>query len=81
MKEKYKFELGDLRAFITVVNVMLIMKYGLSVSWIGLSIALIGLTIDIIKYFRVDTSFRVNSALIHKANVVLNFYFMCCAVS
>ena len=78
MKEKYRFELGDLRAFITVVNVMLIIKYGLSVAWFGLAIAGLGLVIDIIKWFSRDTSFRANNAIIHTANVVLNIYFMCC---
>lgn len=78
MKEKYRFELGDLRAFITVVNVMLIIKYGLSVAWFGLAIAGLGLIIDIIKWFSRDTSFRANNTIIHTANVVLNIYFMCC---
>ena len=43
---KYKFEYNDLRAFITVINVVLIMKFGLSVAWFGLAIAIIGLVKD-----------------------------------
>jgi len=78
MKEKYRFELGDLRAFITLVNVMLIIKFGLSVAWFGLVIAGLGLIIDIVKYFSKNTDFRVNSAIMHTANIVLNVYFMCC---
>lgn len=78
MREKYRFELGDLRAFITVINVMLIIKFGLSVAWFGLVIAGLGLIIDIVKYFDKDTSFRINSVLIHTANIILNIYFMCC---
>ena len=39
----YKFEYNDLRALITVVNVILIMIYGLSIAWFGLATAFIGL--------------------------------------
>lgn len=78
MIEKYKFELGDLRALITVINVMLIIKFGLSVAWFGLVIASLGLAIDFINYFRKRDNFRVNSAVIHSANIILNVYFMCC---
>lgn len=68
---KYKFEWNDLRAFITVINVILIMIYGLSIAWFGLAVALIGL----IKDFVVDH--RINGMIMHLANVVLNIYFLC----
>lgn len=74
--EKYKFEMGDLRAFITVINVMLIIKFGLSVAWVGLTIAALGLAIDVCKYTKHDDSFRINSVIIHLANVILNVFFM-----
>lgn len=76
MKKKYHFELGDLRAFITVVNVMLIMRYGLSVAWFGLAIAFLGLVMDFIKFVNQSRDFRVNSAVMHTANIVLNVFFM-----
>lgn len=66
----YKFEWNDLRAFITVVNVILIMIYGVSISWFGLTIALIGL----VKDFTTDK--RINGIVMHLANVSLNLYFL-----
>ena len=41
--EKYKFEWNDLRCIGMVINVILIMCFGLSISWFGLAIAVIGL--------------------------------------
>lgn len=74
--KNFKFEIGDLRAFITVVNVMLIMKYGLSVCWFALAIAALGLLMDFIKYVNHSADFRINSAIMHTANIVLNVFFM-----
>lgn len=74
----YKFEIGDLRAFITIVNVMLIIKYGLSIAWFGLAVAVGGLIGDFIKFYRSPSEFRVNGCLMHTANIILNVYFMCC---
>ena len=70
LDSKYKFEWNDLRAFITVINVVLIMVYGLSISWFGLAIALIG----IIKDLAVDH--KINGLIMHLANVALNIYFL-----
>lgn len=67
---KYKFEWNDLRAFITILNTILIMIYGLSIAWFGLGIALIG----VIKDLFVDH--RINGLIMHLANVVLNIYFL-----
>ena len=67
---KYKFEWNDLRCFITVVNVILIMIYGLSIAWFGLAVAIIG----VIKDLAVDH--RINGLIMHLANVVLNIYFL-----
>lgn len=66
----YKFEWNDLRAFITVVNVILIMIYGLSIAWFGLAVAVIG----VIKDLTVDH--RINGLIMHLANVALNIYFI-----
>ena len=68
--EPYKFEWNDLRCFITVVNVILIMIYGLSIAWFGLAVALIG----VIKDLKVDR--RINGLLMHLSNVALNVYFL-----
>ena len=67
---KYKFEWNDLRAFITVINVILIMIYGLSIAWFGLAVAVIG----IVKDLTVDK--KINGLVMHIANAVLNIYFL-----
>ncbi|MBQ3641731.1 hypothetical protein II906_07405 [bacterium] len=66
----YKFEWNDLRALITIINVLLIMRFGLSIAWFGLAIACIGL----VKDFTIDK--RINGTLMHGANVILNIYFL-----
>lgn len=69
--DTFRFEENDLRALIQIVNVALIMCFGLSVSWFGLSIALIGL----IKDYR-NPNRHVNDFLMHGASLILNVYFL-----
>lgn len=66
----YKFEWNDLRCFITVVNVILIMIYGLSIAWFGLAVAVVG----IVKDLTVDR--HINGLLMHVANAALNIFFL-----
>jgi hypothetical protein len=66
----YNFEMNDIRAIIQVVNVTLIMIFGLSVSWFGLALAIFGL----IKDFTTDR--HINSIVMHLAGAVLNIYFL-----
>ena len=47
LNDTYRFEWNDLRAFITVINVVLIMVYGLSIAWFGLAVAAIGVIKDL----------------------------------
>ena len=70
ISEPYKFEYNDLRCFITIVNVILIMVYGLSIAWFGLVVAGIG----VVKDLTIDK--KVNGFLMHSANIILNFYFI-----
>ena len=70
IETNYKFEMNDLRAVIQIVNVALIMIYGLSIAWFGLTIAVAGL----IKDFTTDR--HINGIAMHSANVVLNLYFL-----
>lgn len=70
IEKGYKFEWNDLRCFITVINVILIMIYGLSISWFGLFIAVIGIIKDL------TTDRRVNGLIMHFSNVCLNIYFL-----
>ncbi len=67
---KYKFEWNDLRCFVTVINVMLIMIYGLSIAWFGLFIAVVGIIKDL------TTDRKINGLLMHFSSVVLNIYFL-----
>lgn len=70
IEENYRFEWNDLRCFITLVNVILIMVYGLSISWFGLAVALVGVIKDLTK------DRRINGLLMHLSNVALNVYFL-----
>lgn len=70
IETNYKFEMNDLRAVIQIINVALIMIYGLSIAWFGLAIAAAGL----IKDFTTDR--HINGIAMHTANIVLNLYFL-----
>ena len=66
----YKFELNDLRAVITLINVILIMRFGLSIAWFGFAVAIIG----IVKDVAIDK--KLNGLIMHTANAILNIYFI-----
>ena len=70
IEENYKFEWNDLRCFITLVNVILIMMYGLSISWFGLAVAIFGMIKDL------TTDRKINGLIMHFANALLNIYFL-----
>ena len=66
----YKFEWNDLRAFITIINVILIMRFGMSIAWFGLIVNVIGIIKDL------SSDRHINGLLMHFANVLLNSYFL-----
>lgn len=70
IEASYQFEMNDIRSLIQVVNVVLIMMFGLKVSWFGLALAVFGL----IKDFTTDR--HINSIVMHTASAVLNIYFL-----
>ena len=70
IESKYRFEWNDLRCLTTVINVILIMIFGLSISWFGLTVALFGL----VKDFTSDR--HINGILMHLASAALNIYFL-----
>ena len=70
IEESYKFEYNDLRCAITVINVILIMIFGLSIAWFGLAVALVG----VIKDLKVDR--HINGLVMHLSSVALNVYFL-----
>ena len=70
INEPFRFEWNDLRAFIQLLNVILIMIFGLSVSWFGLAIAIFGVVKDMSQHR------HINDIIMHMSGVVLNVYFL-----
>jgi len=66
----YKFEWNDLRTLITVINVILIMKYGLSIAWFGLAVAILGMVKEL------TGNRHVNCLVSYLATIALNTYFI-----
>ena len=66
----YHFEINDLRAGIQLINVILIIMFGLSISWFGLIVAVCGLVKDLTK------DRHINGMIMHFASIVLNVYFL-----
>ena len=71
IKEKYVFDYNDIRCAITLVNVILIMIFGLSVAYVGLAIAVFGTVRDLTIEER-----RINSTIMHATGILLNCYFV-----
>ena len=70
ISEPFRLEWNDLRALLQVANVILIMTFGLSISWFGLAIALFGICKDLSQHR------HVNEMIMHFSGVVLNTYFL-----
>ena len=70
IKEAYKFEWNDVRAAITLLNVLLIIHFGLSISWFGLAIATFGLVKDLTGHR------HINGIVMHSAGILLNLHFL-----
>lgn len=66
----YHFEWNDIRCGITILNVVLIMIFGLQVSWFGLAIAVFGVCKDFSQHR------HINDVLMHLSSVALNVYFL-----
>ena len=68
--EPFRFEWNDLCALIQVINVALIMMFGLSVAWFGLALAVFGVIKDMSQHR------HINDIILHLAGVVLNVHFL-----
>ena len=68
--ERYRFEWNDLRCGITLLNVILIMIFGLQVSWFGLAVAVFGICKDLCQHR------HINDVLMHFSSAILNTYFL-----
>lgn len=67
----YSFDYNDLRCAITLINVILIMTFGLSIAWFGLTVSILGTMRDLFY-----APHRVNSTIMHATNILLNAYFV-----
>lgn len=70
INKSYQFEWNDLRTFITVINVILIMRYGLSIAWFGLIIAILGMIKEL------TGNRHINCLISYLATMILNLYFI-----
>ena len=70
INEPFRLEWNDLRAFIQIINVALIMMFGLSVAWLGLAIAVFGVFKDMNQHR------HINDIVLHLTGVVLNIHFL-----
>ena len=68
---RYIFDYNDIRCLLTLVNVILVITFGLSVAWIGLAIAVVGTVRDMVCEER-----KINSTIQHLTMIVLNVYFV-----
>jgi hypothetical protein len=66
----YKFEWNDLRALITIINVIIVLGCGLSIAWIALTIAALGLVNDF------TTNKKINGFVIHSLNAIISIYLL-----
>lgn len=69
--DRYVFDFNDIRVALTVLNVILILRFGLSVAWIGLAIAVFGTVRDMVCEER-----KINSTIQHAMMIILNAYFV-----
>ena len=70
IEKKYTPEWNDFRSLLTVINVLLVLKFGLSISWVTFGIAILGICKDL------TVSRRINDLIMHSANAILNGYFL-----
>ena len=69
--DKYIFDYNDIRCLLTLINVILVITFGLSVAWIGLAIAVFGTVRDMVCEER-----KINSTIQHLTMIILNVYFV-----
>ena len=70
IEKEFNLEWNDIRSLLTVINVILVLKFGLSISWFTFGVAVLGVCKDL------TVSRRINDLIMHSANVILNGYFL-----
>ena len=68
--KNYKFELNDVRSILTIINVILVVGFGVSICWFVIAVNLIG----IVKDLTIDK--KLNGFLMHTANTFMNVYLL-----
>lgn len=68
INEPYKFEWNDLRTILTVLNVVLIIKFGLSIAWFGIAIGVLGIVKEL------TGNRHINCLVSYLATIALNIY-------
>lgn len=70
IETNYSFEWNDLRSLLTVINVILVMMYGLSIAWFGLAIGIFGMIKEL------SGNRHINCLVSYLATIALNIYFL-----
>lgn len=70
IEHSYRFEWNDLRTVLTVINVLLIIIFGVAGSWFGLAISLFGIVKEL------TGNRHINCLVSYVATIVLNIYFI-----
>ena len=70
IEHSYKFEWNDLRTVLTVINVALIIIFGVAGSWFGLAISIFGIVKEL------TGNRHINCLVSYVATIVLNIYFI-----
>lgn len=71
IETSYKFEMGDLRALLQLINVVLIIFMGFNIGAVfGLVVALLGIINDFL------TTRRINGIVMHLLSVILNVFIL-----
>ena len=66
----YRFEWNDARALIAVINLVLILIFGLRISWFGLVLAVFGVFKDLSQHR------HINDMVLHLSTAALNIYLL-----
>ena len=67
---KYEFDWNDLRAVAMVVNVVCVLSFGATMSWVGIAVSVMGIIRDFVA------EKRVSGVLIHISSLLMNVYFL-----
>jgi len=65
-----RFEINDVRAGIALINMVLIIFFGVSVVWFSLGVTFLGLLKDVM----VDK--KISGFAMHLANMILNIFLL-----